>query len=578
MTRSWVAGLHQKTSPRTHHKPQMTYAARAHQYCRDVIASKIPASKWIKYACKRHLDDLAKNDSRWHFDEVKANRVCAFIESLKLPDDDLGRNFILQPFQIWLVSSLIGWVDDSGIRKHIEALIMIPKGNGKSPLAAALGLWFAFMDGRRGSEVFCGAMNLKQAMEVFTPALKFVDSSKSRFSKIGVDAQKKSIYNVRTGASFTPVIGKGRHGARPYLAILDELHQATSPDLYGTFKTGCNKTVNSLLLTISTAGVASLENPCHQLQLRAQKSLEGSLPDERLFSALYCADDTVEWTSEEALLMANPNLGISNDAEKIHLAIEDAQRNPAHQNNVKAMHLNLWSTAASAWLNMQAWQKCYDPALTDESVKDLPCWIGSDLASKLDLSATVRLHRKDLDGRPHYYCFARCYLPEARVNLPENTHYQKWAKEGVLIATPGSSIDYSAIEADALADIKANQVQELAYDARYADQWSQRVSEASGIVRIETPPSPAVLSAPMKELESAVVDGRFHHDGHPVLTWCMSNVLTNETSAGNYTMPAKETPESKIDAAMALFIAMSRAMLIPAEQTEASASDMFMVV
>jgi len=86
------------------------------------------------------LDDLQNTDSRWHFDADKANKVCAFIESLKLPDDSLNRNFILQPFQIWLVSSLVGWVDDSGLRKYIEALILIPKGNGKSPLAAALGL------------------------------------------------------------------------------------------------------------------------------------------------------------------------------------------------------------------------------------------------------------------------------------------------------------------------------------------------------------------------------------------------------------------------------------------------------
>ena len=116
------------------------------------------------------------------------------------------------------------------------------------------------------------------------------------------------------------------------------------------------------------------------------------------------------------------------------------------------------------------------------------------------------------------------------------------------------------LEADALSDIAANKVQELAYDARYADQWSQQVSEKSGIVRVVVAPNPAELSPAMKELEAAVYDGRFHHDGHPVLTWCMSNVLTRETSGGNYTMPSKETPDKKIDAAIALFIAMARAM------------------
>jgi len=225
---------------------------------------------------------------------------------------------------------------------------------------------------------------------------------------------------------------------------------------------------------------------------------------------------------------------------------------------------------------MAEWQKCYDPELTEETVKDLPCWIGSDLASKLDLSSTVKLFRRDTDDKPHYYALCRAYLPEAKVNAPENQHYQKWVAQGFLSATSGSSIDYALLEADALEDIGKYQVQELPYDARYADQWSQRVSEISGTTRVEAPPSPAVLSPAMKELEAAIYDGRFHHDGHPVLKWCMSNVLTRETPSGNYTMPDKPKPESKIDCAVALFIAMTRAMVYePAADDTASNYMMF---
>ncbi|WP_433963653.1 terminase TerL endonuclease subunit [Tunturiibacter gelidiferens] len=70
----------------------------------------------------------------------------------------------------------------------------------------------------------------------------------------------------------------------------------------------------------------------------------------------------------------------------------------------------------------------------------------------------------------------------------------------------------------------------------------------------------------MKELEAAVYDGRFHYDGHPILTWSMGNVLSRETPAGNLTMPDKPKPEAKIDPAVALFIGMSRAMVIPAKK------------
>jgi phage terminase large subunit-like protein len=345
---------------------------------------------------------------------------------------------------------------------------------------------------------------------------------------------------------------------------MDEAHQLPDSQQYDNFRTGLAKRRNSLLLTVTTAGVSSTENPAYQLQLDCQKILEGTIENDRIFAAIYMADESVEWSSLEALQMANPNLGVSIDTEALLLDQAEATRNPARQNAFRAMHLNQWMSAGSAWMNIQAWHKCYDPVLTAESVRGLPCWLGSDLASKLDLSAAVSLFRDDSKGnKPHYYAFCRTYLPLDRVNDPANQHYQRWAKQGYLIATPGSSIDYSKIEADTTADIGAYQVKELAYDPRYADQFSQRTSEQTGIPRVEVPPSPALLSPAMKELEAAIYDGRFHHDGHPVLTWCMSNILTRETSVGNYTMPEKERPENKIDAAVALFIAMSRAMLAP---------------
>ncbi|MCU0009851.1 hypothetical protein [Escherichia coli] len=29
----------------------------------------------------------------------------------------------------------------------------------------------------------------------------------------------------------------------------------------------------------------------------------------------------------------------------------------------------------------------------------------------------------------------------------------------------------------------------------------------------------------MKELEAAIESGRFHHDGNPIMTWCIGNVV-----------------------------------------------------
>lgn len=555
-----------------------TYSERAHRYARRVSDGSILASKWIRFACARHLDDLTKTKSRWKYDASKADKVCRFIEQHpheKGPKQ--GQPFLLEDWQCWIICSIFGWVDATGLRKYREAFLLIPRGQGKSPLAALIALWMTFFDGERGAETLTAATTEKQAKEVFGPAQHFVREVPA-YKSMGITAAAKSIYCASRNAKFHAVIGKAKYGSSPYCCIMDEAHQLPDSQQYDNFHTGLAKRRNSLLLTVTTAGVAAAENPAYQLQQDCQKILDGSIDNDRIFAAIFCADPDVDWTSLEALQMSCPNLGVSIDTESLRLDQAEATRNPARQNGFRAMHLNQWMSASAAWMDMVAWGKCLDPTLTDDSIKHLPCWIGSDLASKLDLSACIRLYRDDSQGdRPHYYVLTRTYLPSARINEPQNAHYQRWAKQGYLTSTSGSSIDYSVIEADALQDIDTYQVRELAYDARYADQWSQRVSDLSGVTRIETPPSPSILSPPMKELEAAVADGRLHHDGNPVLTWCLSNLTTRETPAGNYQMPDKERPESKIDAAIALLLAMSRAMVhVPEQQSPESATSFFM--
>lgn len=540
------------------------YSEIAQQYASDVVSGRLLACSWIKLACKRFLSDI-ESGSRWVFDPQKADRICAFGERLRHEKGKLqGQRIRLEPVQIWLLCNIFGLVDRStGIRKYREALIMLPRGQGKSPLAAIIGLWMAFFDGEPGAEVYCGANKEAQSLEVFRPAKAMVEQETMLSDRFGIVAAAKSIYRLSDRSRFQPVVRKPGDGASVYCAILDELHEALDSTLYDTFRTGANKRPGSFILVISTAGVQSTENPCHQLQLEAQKVLDGTTQNERLFAAIFTIDFNVDWTQPIAVEMSNPLLGISNDREAVLLDQQAAVRSPAKANVFKAKHLNIWSTAAASWMNMAAWDACADPTLTAERLKELPCWIGSDLASKLDLSACIRLYRDDSQGeKPHYYALTRVYVPEARVNQPENQHYQRWVAEGYLTATEGSSIDYAEIEGDILADIAQNNVLNLPYDERYADQWSQRVSEASGLDRVIVPPSPSALSPAMKELEAAVYDGRFHHDGHPVLRWCMSNVLTRETPAGNYTIPDKPRPEAKIDAAVALFIAMNQARLV----------------
>jgi len=70
------------------------------------------------------------------------------------------------------------------------------------------------------------------------------------------------------------------------------------------------------------------------------------------------------------------------------------------------------------------------------------------------------------------------------------------------------------------------------------------------------------MSDPMKELEAAIESGRFHHDGNPIMSWCISNVVGKYLPGNDDVVkPIKEQNENKIDGAVALIMAIGRAML-----------------
>jgi len=143
----------------------------------------------------------------------------------------------------------------------------------------------------------------------------------------------------------------------------------------------------------------------------------------------------------------------------------------------------------------------------------------------------------------------RCYLNEAAVREARNPCYPGWAAEGWLSVTPGNETDMQAVEAD---------LRSLAFDPWQARQMRQSLA-ADGLPVVEFHMRTGNLSEPTKELGAAMLAGRLRHDGSPVLEWCVGNVVGHYDARGNV-YPRKARPEQKIDAAMALIMALGRAM------------------
>jgi len=541
----------------------LSYAGAATQYAVEVANGTILACKWIRLAAARHLENLERPGFPYRFDDATANKACEFIELLP---HTKGRwaarreKLKLGPWQIFIVCSIFGWLSkETGLRRYREAYICVPRKNGKSPLAAAIGLYMLRCDNEAGAEVVCGATSEKQAFEVWRPAKIMVEKTLDLRKDLGIKANARSLTVEATGGSFIPVIGKPGDGASISCGICDEFHEADTAELYDTLRTGMVGREQPLLLVITTAGF-NTASPCHDLQITAQRVLEGALIDEQLFTVIYTIDAGTDWTTVAALWMANPNLGVSVSLETLLHDQQQAIKNAGKAGVFRTKHLCEWMTASAAYFNLVKWAAGADATLSEEDFKADPLYIGMDLASVLDLSGVVKVYVRSADGKLHFYVFPRHYLPQDRISLPQNQHYQKWADEGFLIPCEGSALDYALVRTDLTADIEAHSVTALCYDKRYCDQLTQELYLATGVTLVEVPQIPQYLSLPMKSLDAAILDGRVHHTGDPVLTWCMSNVVSKVRGQSENAFPEKQKPANKIDGAVALLNAMNRAL------------------
>lgn len=536
----------------------------SNKYARDVVNGRIPACKWVKLACQRHLNDLKKISRHfpYQFDKDKAETACKFVELLPHVKDDWAKKKQLIKLEAWQAfnfCSIFGWVKKKdGKRRFIEAYNEIPRKNGKSVMAAGTGLLCFVADGEYGAEVYSGATTEKQAWEVFRPARKMVQQTPFLKEAAGIEVNAKDMLTIEDGSRFEPLIGNPGDGSSPSCAIIDEYHEHKNSDLYSTMRTGMGTRSQPLRYIITTAGF-NISGPCFEKRKEVEAMLSGTVKNERLFGIIYTIDPDDDWTDPTNLKKANPNYGVSVKEETLLAELEQAINFTSGQNDFKTKHYNIWCNAKDAWLNLQNWEKCRR-SLHIEDFKNIECYDGLDLASRLDICSHVKLFKKNIDCKDHYYCFGWHYLPENTINASDNNKnrdaYQGWVNEKALISTHGDEIDFNQIRDNVLELAADNPPNEIAYDQWRASQLAHQLEE-EGASTVEVKQGYA-LSPAMRELEAAIQSGRFHHDGNPVMTWMASNVVTRELK-GNL-CPMKESNDRKIDGMVALLMAMDRAM------------------
>ena len=548
------------------------FALSAKHYAEAVVSKQILTCEWVQKACQRQLDDLVRfkrKSSVYLFNPElldrhgrpfkPADNLCAFIERLPHVKGPLaGQMIVLEPWQVFILSTVFGWVKSDGKRRFRRSYIEVPRGNAKSTLSSAVGLYMLAADREGGAEVYSLATTRDQARIVFGDAQTMARMSPGFRSRFSVNVGAHNMHVLQTGSKFEALSAEGStlDGLNIHMGCIDELHAHKTRTVYDVVETGTGKRDNSLLWVITTAG-SNRSGICYEVRSFVTKLLNRVFEDDSQFGIIYGLDEGDDWTAKDALIKANPNWGISVREEILVPLQSKAMQLPSAVNNFKTKHLNEWVSADKSWMDMRAWDAGMNPDLELDQFLGQTCWIGLDLASKTDIAALVMLFQHP-DTPDAFVVFGKYYLPEDTVQAAGNSQYQGWSHTGRLSVTPGNVIDFSWIEADLLELASKFSIEAVAFDPFQATQLSTRML-AEGLPMIEVRPTVLNFSEPMKTLEALVLQKKLVHDGDPVLAWMASNVVAHMDVKDNI-YPRKERAENKIDGIVALIMALSRAI------------------
>ncbi|MDO6718823.1 terminase large subunit [Psychrosphaera sp. 1_MG-2023] len=523
------------------------------QYADDVLAGEVVACKWVRAACQRFIDDLGKDD--WIFDVDKANRILEFFPDFirHVKGRLAGEPYELSDWEAFILINLFGWVDKNGRRRFRTAYIEVARKNSKSTFCSGIALFMTAFDLEGGAEVYSAGTTRDQARIVFGDAQNMIKKSAPLKRVFGV--HKLNIHHEKSASKFEPLSSDAQtlDGLNVHCAILDEVHAHKNREVWDVVETATGAREQPLILAITTAGF-NKQGVGYEQREYVTKILDKVVDDDTYFGIIFTIDEDDDPFDERCWIKANPNLGRSKKLDDLQRLAKKAQEMPAARNNFLTKHLNVWVNAETAWLDMAKWDALQFREDLDH-LKTLPCFIGLDLANKLDVAAVVAA----FPDEEFVHVFCKFYLPENTIYTKSRTIgnlYQTWSDQGYLTLTEGDIIDHDYIEYDIRQMLDDFQVKAVGFDPWGSTQLSIKLEE-EGAPMVEIPQTVKNLSEAMKEVEARVIAGTLRKDKNPMMDWMASNIVVKLDRNENY-FPNKEHPDNKIDGMVALFMAVNR--------------------
>jgi len=546
---------------------------RFEKYLLEVSQNKILTGRYTKLSIRRHIEDMKQGeDFPYYFDDKKANKIIRFVEAMKHYEGKwAGTPIVLEPWQVFILASVYGWRrKEDGTRRFRKAFVFVGRKNGKTLLASALQLFELLTE--PGAQVYSIATQRKQAEVAFNNCKQFVKQNADLAGMI--DAYRNTLVYEKTASKIEALSSEYNKfdGLNPQFVLADEVSAHPNSRLIDVMQSGMYSRVQPLLFMITTAN-HSLENPGRWEWERSRKILERKFEDETYFCILYELDDKDEWTDSKNFIKANPNLGVTIDPANLETALAEAIQQPSKQTEFKCKNLNLWlnSAVTEGWITAESWEKCQQPRPKDLS--GFLCVGAIDLSKRNDWTAYSKYFMDQENMK--FYTEHLFFIPEGQIEIKmrhDSELVRYWIDSGLVIATPGDTVDYEYLKERIRKDIQSLPLlKEIAFD-----RWSASdiINEFKDLTTLtEMAMDAKNFSEPAKRWEEAILKGQIV-DTNPVMSWQVSCVSIYQDFNGNIKpiKPDARKSTKRIDGVITSIMAYTRLLSSIAEKRRPKAS------
>jgi phage terminase large subunit-like protein len=558
-------------------------------YARSVVAGETIAGPHVRDACARHLNDLRVGHERGLvFDADAAERFFRFCRSvLRLGEGQFdGKPLELAPSQKFICGSLFGWkIAATGKRRFRRAYVEQGKGNGKSPMAGAIGLYGLVADGEAGAQIYSAGATKDQAAILFRDAVNMANKAPSlgpdKVKRSGGPGREYNLAYLRTGSFFRPVSRETRKtgsGPRPHFALCDEVHEHPDGGVIEILERGFKFRSQPLLLMITNSG-SDRKSICWQERKHAVAVAAGDVLDDTTFAYVCALDDGDDpFEDPSCWIKANPLLGVTITEDYLAMQAKQARDIPAKANGIKRLHFCMWTDAESAWISREAWESIEDASLDLADFEGVTAWAGLDLSAKADLTAKALVFEDGFadDGKPMFAAFVHGYTPAETLRTRserDGAPYDQWVEAGYLTATPGKKTRLDFVARDLLEDAERFDFDFVAYDnfliadfetevdelggalplVDHPQGWSKRTRELADGTKVEL-----WMPGSVDMLETLILERRLRVHVNPALRAAVASA-TFDTSPADLRRFTKQKSTARIDMAVSLAMAVGAA-------------------